>query len=81
MKPIGSNVGLYYDSPVMVSVGDYLQTPTGRTYVVSRARLQERGIHAGRRQHLRAFVVAREDVPEGATVRPIIWYPRRRRRS
>ena len=76
---IGSEVGLYYDSPRRVGVGDCLQTPTGRTYLIQKVRVQERGEYAGVRQHLRAIVISREEVPVDAEVFPIHWYARGKR--
>lgn len=74
-KPIGSEVMIYYDSAVVVSVGDYLQTNTGRSYDVVKARVQQRGEVVGR-QHLRCIVVLQEDVEEGATIHKLQWYER-----
>jgi hypothetical protein len=76
---IGKNVGLYYDSPRNVEVGDYIATPTGRTYLVNWVRIQCKGIHVGR-QHIRGTVVDPADVAKGATVHPLRWYRRRKRR-
>lgn len=73
--PIGRDVGLYYDSPRAVAAGDYLQTPTGRTYLVRAVRVQAKGIHVGRK-HIRAIVVDGATVADSATVHPIYWYKR-----
>jgi hypothetical protein len=59
-------------------VGDAIETPTGRTYVLTSVRRQERGMHVGR-WHLRAIVV--EKAPEGAVVHPLYWYRRKSKRS
>jgi hypothetical protein len=74
-KPIGSLVGLYYDSPRTVVEGDYLQTSTGRTYLISDVRRQVRGARAGR-WHLKCIVVNADDVAAGAVVHPVRWYRR-----
>lgn len=76
--PFGAAVRLFYDGPP-VAPGEVLRTPTGRCYVVLSRRLQQRGAHAGRRQHL-GCLVAREP-PEGAKVLPLHWYARGARRS
>ncbi len=74
--PIGALVRIYYDSPRNIEPGHYLQTPTGRTYLILECRLQAKGAHIGRK-HLQALVV---DHPGEGTVHPIYWYPRGRRR-
>lgn len=76
--PIGAEVGLYLDAMrVTLQVGDYVRSAsTGRTYLIVKARVQERGIHAGRRQHLRAVIVP-EDHPEpDDRVLEFVWYRR-----
>jgi hypothetical protein len=82
--PAGALVRLYYDSPVRVAVGDYLLTKTGRSYLVVSARVQARGKHTGRRQHL-ACLIQEMRPPEGdhgpGQVHPLRWYARRRRSS
>lgn len=76
--PAGATVGLYYDSPRAVESGDFLRTPTGRTYLIESVRIQGRGLHVGR-QHLRATVMEAGHVPEpDARVLPIYWYGRSR---
>jgi hypothetical protein len=73
--PIGANVSLYYDSRRHVEVGHFIQTPTGRTYLVTDVRRQARGEHIGR-WHLRADVVP-EDWPQPYdVVHPLSWYRR-----
>lgn len=74
--PVGSNVGLYYDSEQAVNPGDFLQTPTGRTYYVTEARTQQRGEYAGIRRHLRAIVTTEDAVEADAVVHPLFWYKR-----
>jgi len=70
---IGSPVGLYMDTQRVLVSGDYIETPTGRTYEIQTVRRQERGKHKGR-AHIRAIVVA--SAPDGATVHPLVWYKR-----
>jgi hypothetical protein len=72
---IGSEVGLYMDTPRLLEVGHFIETPTGRTYEITTLRRQERGKHKGR-WHIRALVVSRASVPDEATVHPILWYSR-----
>ncbi len=73
--PVGSVVGLYYDARVEVEEGNVITTPSGRCYRVVGARQQTRGRHIGR-WHLRALVIAAEDVCIEDTVHPLHWYRR-----
>ena len=74
--PAGANVGLYVDLCAQVSVGDVIETQSGRRHVVAHVRVQARGKHAGR-QHLRAVVMAPGDpLPTAATLHRIRWYRR-----
>jgi hypothetical protein len=74
--PIGSVVSLYIDTTRQVLVNEFIRTQTGRTYQIVSVRTQQRGKHAGRRQHLRALVVPATTPTEDDTVIPILWYPR-----
>lgn len=74
--PIGANVGIYYDGWVDdLAVGDYLRTPSGRTYLITMLRRQTRGAHVGR-YHLRCDVVPSEQPDADDRVFPIFWYSR-----
>lgn len=76
MRAVGEQARLYYDSPTPVEEGDFIQTPTGRTYLVTFVRIQTKGKHAGR-QHLVTVVWDSEDpLPADAVVHPIRWYSR-----
>jgi predicted transcriptional regulator len=70
--PKGAVVRIYYDGAA-VHVGEALQTPTGRTYLVLERRLQVRGKHVGR-QHLRCVVGA--ELESGTKVLKLRWYKR-----
>lgn len=72
---IGSQVGLYIDTTARVLPGDFIQTQTGRTYLIDQVRTQQRGKHAGTRQHLRVTVVP-EAMAEGGRIIQIRWYRR-----
>lgn len=65
--PIGGEVGFHIDLPDIIVEGDYLRSPTGRTYLAIKCRVQARGMYVGR-QHLRCIVVNPSDVERGATV-------------
>lgn len=75
--PIGAMVRIFYDGDEVMP-GDALKTPTGRIYVVMNKRVQKRGAHIGR-QHLVCLVAL--EAPRTATVRPLYWYRRSRRRN
>lgn len=66
-SPIGGEVGFHIDWPDTIIEGDYLRSPTGRTYLAIKCRTQMRGMYIGR-QHLRLIVVAPNDVEQGAIV-------------
>ena len=75
----GRVVSLYYDSPRDVAVGDFIRTPSGRTYRVETVRVQQRGIHTGRK-HIGALVLdpanTEEQPSEDDVVHPLHWYSR-----
>lgn len=76
--PAGAEVGLYVDLVAPVAIGDVIETQTGRRYVVSSVRVQQRGANSGR-QHLRCVVLAADDpLPTSGTLHPIRWYARGR---
>jgi hypothetical protein len=75
-KAPGEPAYLYYDGFVLVEEGDYIRTPTGRTYLIRHVRVQARGKHKGR-QHLQTTVMAPDHVTEpDAVIHAIAWYPR-----
>lgn len=73
--PVGAVVKLFIDTIHSVWEGDYIQTQTGRTYLVQSVRVQTKGIHQGR-QHLTVMVVPEDSTQVGDTVIPIRWYRR-----
>lgn len=76
MRKPGEHARLYYDGFQTVEEGDYIRTPTGRTYLVTFARVQTAGKHAGR-QHLVTIVMDPDHVPEpDAKIHPLHWYTR-----
>jgi hypothetical protein len=78
MKRAGETAALYVDVLQTVHVGDYIRTLTGRTYLVTAVRIQQRGKHVGR-QHLKTVVMAPGHVVEpDAEVITIAWYARSR---
>jgi len=81
MKQIGEQCRVYYDADEgqEVKAGDFLQTTTGRMYLVDTVRIQERGLHVGR-HHLVVTVVPPDvHLFEEDVVHPIAWYSRKRR--
>lgn len=77
----GREVGLYLDTRMPLDVGDEVVTAkTGRRYLVVKIRVQQRGVHVGRK-HLRCVVLAPDAPrdPDSRVVR-ISWYARPRRR-
>jgi hypothetical protein len=76
---IGEIVSLYYDSPRIIQPGEYLQTGTGRSYLLMTIRRQAKGQHIGRWIIKEAMVVDRNEIPPGAVIHPIRWYRRGRK--
>lgn len=76
MRGPGERCWLYYDGAAPVEPGDYIRTPTGRTYLVDSVRVQQKGYHVGR-QHMLVTVMPSDHVPEDdAKVHPLYWYRR-----
>jgi hypothetical protein len=76
VKQPGEQARITYDSTARVREGDYIRTTTGRTYLVTGVRIQERGVHAGR-QHLDTVVMEPDHITEpDAHVFPVYWYRR-----
>lgn len=73
--PVGAVRVISYDAPFAVEPGHLLRTTTGRLYGILRVR---RSKTKRLRKHLLVVVVAAAD--PGATVHPLFWYGRRRRR-
>jgi len=59
--PAGAEVGIYVDLVDEVTIGDVIETQTGRRYLVTARRAQLRGRHVGR-QHLRVVVLDPEEL-------------------
>jgi len=63
-----------------MQVGDVVQTQPKREapshYRVIQVRVQERGLHAGTRHHLRVVRIAAADVEWDDVIHPLYWYPR-----
>ena len=77
--PAGTEVGLYVDLVERVELGHVIQTQTGRRYLVTAVRVQQRGKHVGR-QHLRCVVLAAEAQLGATKLHRIRWYARGRGR-
>lgn len=78
-KAPGTPVAIQYDGPTLAP-GDYLQTRSGRRYLVLAVRVQRKGKHVGR-QHVTALVVAPEHkVEQDARVHSLRWHSRGPRR-
>lgn len=76
MKAPGEPASLYWDGWDRAEPGDYIRTKTGRTYLIERVRIQERGKHKGR-QHLSTIVMEPDHQPEpDAKIHMIYWYAR-----
>jgi hypothetical protein len=74
--PPGSLIRLYYDARERVERGDFIRTPTGRTYLIEAVRVQQRGKNKGR-QHIVAMVMEPDfDLSDDDIVHPLHWHKR-----
>lgn len=69
---------LFYDGFESLAVGDYLKTPGGSAYLIQSVRINRNRAY---RQHLDCVRWPAAEIPRGATVHPLHWYPRRRKRG
>lgn len=73
--PAGAVVRLYVDTRTPLAVGGGIHTGTGRRYEILEHRVQQRGAHAGHRQHLVCRVM-HPDEPDLESSLQIWWYVR-----
>lgn len=69
---------LYYDSPRPLEVGDFLKTPAGSAYQVQTIRQDRK---RALRRHLGCMRWPPAEIPPDATVHPLHWYPRKKKRG
>lgn len=69
---------LYYDGVAAVAVGHYLRTPAGSAYLVQGVRRDRK---RPRRVHLNCVRWPVGEIPTTATVHPLHWYRRQKRRA
>lgn len=67
---------LFYDGFASLHVGEYLKTPAGSAYLIQSVRINRNRAY---RQHLDCIRWPVAEIPKGATVHPLHWYPRKRR--
>lgn len=78
LKAAGESASLTFWSRRTIDEGDVIETSTGRRYLVTAARWVQ-----GRSPHwlLDTIVMATDDTnPDGATVHPLRWFPRGKRK-
>lgn len=73
-----STCKLYYDGAQALEPGQYLRTPAGSVYRIHSVRQNSRRAY---RRHLVCLRWPPAEVPAGATVHPLYWYPRTKRRA
>lgn len=69
---------IFYDGAGVLEVGHYLKTPGGSGYLVQEIRQD------GKRQYRKHLMCLRwplGEIPADATVHPLIWYPRKKKRG
>ncbi len=73
-----STCKLFYDGRQKLEPGDYLRTPAGSVYRIHSVRQNSRRKY---RRHLVCLRWPPAEIPAGATVHPLVWYKRERRRA
>lgn len=69
---------LYYDGLCVLEVGHFLKTPAGSAYQVIEIRQDRKRDY---RKHLQCVRWPPEEIPARATVHPLVWYKRERRKG
>jgi hypothetical protein len=69
---------LFYDGAARVAIGDYLRTPAGSAYLVQKVRVNRNRAY---RKHLDCVRWPLAEIPDDATVHPLHWYPRTKKRG
>ena len=69
---------LYYDGWQEIEVGDFLKTPAGSAYLIQSIRQNKNKPY---RRHLECLRWPVDEIPEGATVHPLHWYKRTKKRG
>lgn len=67
---------LFYDGFESLAVGDYLKTPAGSAYLIQAVRINRNRAY---RQHLQCVRWPLAEIPRGARVHPLYWYPRKKK--
>jgi hypothetical protein len=67
---------LFYDGWESIAVGDYFRTPAGSAYLIQAVRQNRNRPY---RRHMDCVRWPADEIPDGATVHPLHWYPRKRR--
>lgn len=68
---------LFYDGWAELAVGDYLRTPAGSAYLVQSVRVNRNRPY---RRHLECVRWPVAEIPKDATVHPLHWYLRVKKR-
>lgn len=69
---------IYYDGDAALEPGHYLRTPAGSVYLIHAVRQDRKRAY---RRHLVCLRWPPAEIPAGASVHPMYWYPRQRRRG
>ena len=69
---------LYYDGGHDLQVGDFLKTPAGSAYLIQAMRQNKKKSY---RKHLECLRWPVDEIPAGATVHPLYWYKRKKKRA
>ena len=69
---------LFYDGREKLQPGQYLRTPAGSAYLIQKVRVNRNRAY---RQHLECVRWPEAEIPKRATVHPLHWYPRKKKRG
>jgi hypothetical protein len=69
---------LFYDGFRRLAPGQYLKTPAGSAYLIKAVRINRNRAY---RQHVECLRWPAAEIPKGARVHPLVWYPRNRKRG
>lgn len=77
-KSAYSQCKLYYDGVAQLEVGHYLRTPGDSAYRIQDVRQDRKRAY---RRHLTCLRWPVEEIPADATVHPLHWYKRQKKRA
>jgi hypothetical protein len=77
-RPAYTECKIYYDGAQPIEIGHFLKTPAGSAYRIQNMRQDRRREY---RRHLTCLRWPVTEIPADATVHPLHWYPRKKKRA